>query len=299
MWLIAIVVLQLGFAWSCVWYSHIYLALLFFVLYILLYIDGKEYSGERRWEGFRNCSLWRRVSPACFTFSSTTAVNDATRRLFVMMPCITPAPMWWMAMHGGRLLAALNLCYMLPPLFFSIPILRDVVLWSGGVTYRRGAEPRGDRRNAAILDLLNANRSVCYAPSGFSDVLRVFDDDDPESGVQTNMPDDELFAFARENEVQIIPVVVAGEKKRYSIIAGSSWLQRVHRHTHALLGYPLPLLFWARIFSRTRPEALNIQIGPVINSARYTSVDALRAAFRENVEAIRSLPGEENAFHIL
>lgn len=294
MWLIALVAVQLGFAWSCVWYHHLYLALLFLVLYILLYVDGKEYTGERRWEGFRNFSGWRRVSPACFTFASTTAVTDATRRLFVVMPCITPAPLWWMAVHGGRLLAALNLCYLMPPLFFSIPILRDVMLWSGGVTHRRG-----EGRNAAILDLLNANRSVCYAPSGFTDVLHAFDDADPESGVQTNMPGDELFAFARENEVQIIPVVVAGEKRRYNIIAGSPWLQRLHAQTHAWFGYPVPLLFWARIFSGTRPEALNIQIGPVINCARYTSVDALKNAFKENVEAIRAFPGEENAFHIL
>jgi len=322
MWLVGLVALQLCLLFSSVWHAYFYLILLLSLLYVLWYRDGKEYSGERRWEGFRNCALWNYLSPARFTASSTTDMNHAQRRLFVVVPCTTPAPLWWMAVHGGRLPTTLNLCYMLPPIFFSIPWLRDVLMWSGGVTYKGTAwrtvwrerltpeekEARDKaRRNSAILDLLNANRSVCYTPSGFRDVLNEFDDDNLEAGVTTASPDDELFQFAIANDVQIIPVVVTGEKQRYRIVAGSRWLRWVHSKTVPFFGYPVPLLFWTRIFSSRRPPPLEIHIGPVIHCKIYEQVETLSKAFRENVTRLRNIPeaaghaGEStnNAFHML
>jgi len=303
MWLVGLVVVQAWFALSSAWHEYFYPTLFLTLIYVLWYRDGKEYTGERRWDGFRRCVVWKHLSPASFTFASQTYVTDADRKLFVMMPCITPAPMWWFSVHGGRLQQDLNLCYVMPPLFFAIPVLRDVMMWSGAVTYQDApwkAENREQenhrRRNGAILNLLNANRSVCYAPSGFSDVLHNFNDDDPEEGVQTNFPDDALFEFARENRVQIIPVIVAGEKKRYRVIAGARWIRWIQARTHAFLGYPLPLLFWARTFAK---RSLEIQIGPVIHCARSADVESLKQIFRETVENIKALPEDVNEFHTL
>ncbi len=203
---------------------------------------------------------------------------------------------------------------MLPPIFLSIPLLRDVVMWSGGVTYKAtpwrtmwrenlSAEEKErryrSRRNCSILELLNANRSVCYAPSGFSNVLNEFNDEDPEAGVKTNIPDDELFDFARQNRVQIIPVVVENEKKRYHVLAGNGCMRWIHTKTYPLFGYPIPLLFWGRFFSSKRPPQLEIQIGPVIHCEQYASTEKLKAAFTETVTTIQDTPGEGNEFHIM
>lgn len=307
MWLLGIVLFQLWFLFSSWWHEYFYAIFFLSLLYILWYFDGKEYTGERRWEGFRSSRLWQYISPARFTISSTTAMINAHRRLFVAIPCTTPLPLWWMSVHGGMLPSTLNLCYMLPPVFFSIPWLRDVIMWSGGVTYKGTpwkqmlrqnltAEQKKHqdrtRRNTSILELLNSNRSVCYTPSGFSNILNEFDNTDLESGVTTTGPDDELFDFAMNNGVQIIPVVVSGEKKRYRIIAGSRWLRWIHSKTITLLGYPIPLLFWTRIFSNEPPPHLEIQIGPVIHSDRYKDLNLLKQTFRENVNRIRNIPEE-------
>ena len=39
------------------------------VVYALWYFDGKEYTGERRWDWFRSWSIWRRFSPIQYTYA--------------------------------------------------------------------------------------------------------------------------------------------------------------------------------------------------------------------------------------
>lgn len=266
------------------WVVSIFLVL----VYALWYFDGKEYTGERRWEGFRKLRLWRWLSPVEYVFPNKTDMRETRgKRLFVFIPCSTPiALVWGVGLHGNQIDFNQPMHYILPPPFLWIPLVRDVLMWSGAITYST-FNPKHSLQYV-LLDMLNAGRFVCYSPANFTDSL-VTQESDVENGVATTTieaqyPSEDILAFAKDEHVQIIPVITQGEYERYRIIQSPEWLRRLQLWMHQHLEYPFPLIYWTRIFNPVRPPPLLIQFGPIMQTANYESVASINRSLKEVVD---------------
>ncbi|MBX9637193.1 MAG: hypothetical protein K2Q45_06550 [Nitrosomonas sp.] len=284
MFLLLIVLLEL---YACIYWINFYTLIFVLLLYALWYFDGREYTGERRWDAFRRLRLWRWLSPVEYIISESSRkdlelTNAAVKRLYIMIPADTYISLiWGIGLHGGKLSPfAQRLHYVVPPIFMWIPLLRDVLLWSGAVTY---SEKRP--LDTIILELLQSNRSVCYCPSGFFNLGAK--EEDPETGrliLPTPCPSEEMFSFARQEKLQWVPVVTHGERRRYLIVER---FVAVQKFFYERIGYPFPLIFFLKIFNKTRPPLLSQQFGPIIEcTEKFQSNEQLRALFVSTVETL-------------
>lgn len=272
------------FYWATAHWLNVYVTALLAFLYIPSYLDGKEYTGERQWRALREWRGWARISPVVFHFANKKdldAVDYRSMRLYVMIHGKTlNGLIWGMGLHGGLLSPfAERLHFVAPPLLFAIPLLRDVLLWMGAVTWHSKRLPLTD----LILQLLRSNRSVCYCPSSFLAGSSVKDEAEIDLA---------LFQFAIEEKIQMVPVLLQNESRYYHIF---QW-NRVHAWMQARLGYPLPQMYWPRRNSLTSPVPRLQQVfGPILHCTdRYSNATALGKAFCEGLQQL-SCPdvGEE------
>lgn len=299
-----VVLFCVGLYWVFLWLSNLYLTVFIALIYTLSYIDGKEYTGERHWVQFRRWSLWKWVTPIRYTIENPTELATATRdskRMYVVVPGDTlMSAFWGIGLHGGSLdeSYASRLHYIVPPLLMWIPVLRDVLLWSGAVTWHHKKHPL----NTLIKDLLQQRRSICYCPAQFTNglvpvasgnehlILERSHKDDPDP-LHIPIPrlDDEMLEFMRAEAVELVPITISCERQRYSI-ARWSWLQHIQRFSMKHIaggGYPLPFIFWLRMCGRKKPPPIQLQIGSVIACGRYTkSNEDLRRSFQCAVEGM-------------
>lgn len=167
---------------------HVYILCAFAFFYVWSYLDGKEYTGERHWPLFRNLVVWKWLSPVEYVLPS----DVKGKRLYFMIPCATPIPLiWGIGLHGGELKFHYPIHYIVPPLYLWLPVVRDVLMWTGAVTYSRHNSIYA--LNTVILDLLDRGRSVCYCPSNYFSAA----EDDMESQIQSRYPSTELLTLCR------------------------------------------------------------------------------------------------------
>lgn len=111
---------------------------------LYFYLDDGPITGHRNWQRFRNLRLWKGVSPVHYEF--TTAEGLAITQLdkpclFVVMPNCSNMPLvYGFGFNGSKLPLPIKrtgyqrtCIYLLPPILFTIPLLRDWLLWSGAV----------------------------------------------------------------------------------------------------------------------------------------------------------------------
>lgn len=252
---------------------NLYASVLGILIYMLWYLDGREYTGERHWPQFRRFLGWKYLSPMTYYIGNTVdleQLGSKQQRLYILVPGITYYSVFWgIGLHGGRLPPKMSerLHWVVPPLVMAIPLLRDVLLWAGAVTYHEKHHPLTD----VMLALLNANRSVCYTV-----------------GDGQTMPtlSDEILNFAREHQTQLVPMVVSGERKRYHIVE-TPMLQRVQRWTFRHAGYPFPMLVALRCCGRTRPPPLVMQVGSILHCSAYQDTAQLKESFNTHVHNLR------------
>lgn len=247
------------------------------LIYLLWYLDGREYTGERHWPGFRRLFVWRWLSPVIYVIANEVDLENKLgpkqQRIYVLLPGNTYfAVLWGVGLHGGRLPPKMSerLHWVVPPLLMAIPLLRDVLLWSGAVTYHERRHPLPD----VLLSLLNANRSVCYCPAQYANTVR--------EGPTTAGLSEQMLGFAHGQGTQLVPILVTGERRRYYIVETPTTL-RAQRWTLAQCGYPFPMLVFARYCGRARPPPLTLQFGPIMNCADYSDISVLRESFNTNV----------------
>lgn len=264
------------FYWASSHWLNVYITAFLAFLYVPSYLDGKEYTGERHWRSLREWPGWRRISPIISQFANQrdlNAVDHKSMRLYVMVSSKTlNSLVWGMGLHGGTLSPfAERLHYVVPPLLLAIPLLRDVLLWTGAVTWHSKRLPLTD----LILQLLRSNRSVCVtAASG-------------------NTIDMELFQFALAERIQMVPVVIQGEMDYYYV---GHW-PRLQSWTQKRLGYPWPQLIWPR---RGGPKEMDQLFGPILNCTdRYQNPEELSNAFCEGVQKLACPDLEEQPFQVL
>lgn len=281
MYLFLIAWIELYFLWTFPWQLSFGLV----IFYLLWYLDGKEYTGERRWEGFRTLRIWKWITPVDVCKSDVSHLESvAGKRLLVFFNCHTPSSLIWsVGLHGGTIKFANTTHYMVPPIFMWIPVVRDVLLWTGAVTYSLHNERHS--KQTVIFDLLDHGRSVAYVPSNFADKMG----HDLEANIEARYPVEETLKMLIEGDVQIVPVVVQGEFERYRIIQ-NSYVKQVQAFFYKYLEYGFPLCYWYRLFSHTRPSPVEVKVGPLMSAKVYTTPQTLREALKSTVSRLMPPP---------
>lgn len=255
-------------------------------LYSLWYFDGKEYTGERRWEAFRRLGVWRWLSPVDILMPEKSELQNVGggKRLFVFTPCATPSALIWsVGLHGGGVRFDHTTHYVLPPPFMWVPLVRDVLMWSGAVTYSN--REAAHSREAVIFDLLNQGRAVCYAPMNFAPRPAGARGDDLEKAIDARYPSDDMLSKCIAEQIRLVPVVVQREAERYKM-AHNERLRAVQSFCHRHVDYPFPLCYWYRFYSHERPPLLSIQFGAVMASEVYETTEKLKGALKEKVSRL-------------
>jgi hypothetical protein len=201
------------------------------------------------------------------------------RFIFVIMSNMTNIPLISaFGFHGDPILKNLNICYMLPTIFFYVPILREILLLSGAVSTTAAVDDM-DR----IQEMLRLGRSVVYAPNGMEDILYI--NEDEENGEYSKdhpkqPPPIVIFDLVISKNIKIVPCVVIGEEKKY-LFWTSPLLKKVQKYFLSIIKYPFPLV----IFPKRNVENISILFG---YPARGKSKDELSKNFHEQVQQLQN-----------
>jgi len=235
-------------------------------------LNGKEYNGDMRMESVRRLRIWRYFSPIRYTFSDEMQLCTRAKRVFVIIPGDTiESLIWAFGLHGGQLDQRFSekLTFVVPPIFMKIPLIRDFLLSCGAVTY----DPNKDAPiEDLILELVNAGRSVCFCPSRFANVE---EEEDLENNINAVGISDTLLTFARQERLELVPVVIHGERKRYFKL---KW-PRIQRYFLNLFDYAFPTLVLPRYWANQRPPLLRVMIGSSIHCEKWDNNTDLKRHF--------------------
>ena len=214
---------------------------LFLVYFVVKYNDNDHTTGFRTWPWLRNRTLCGIKSVRHYLGDKGAFDRDDRQMLFLVVGNQTNMGLIdGFCMHGGRF-KHLDLVVMLPSILFWIPLVRDALLWMGGVSDR-----------CDVLTLLRKGKSVVWCPSRMDDVV------DPG---EVKVPEASIFEFAMKHKVPIVPVFISGEQRRYTIPR----LRGVQRWCYARIGWPFPFCF----FPKRRDQLIDIQIGTPMDGSCY------------------------------
>lgn len=203
------------------------LSLGLFLWYATYFFDGNETTGYRTWNPIRKLHFGVKY---VWGDKSQFVPPAGDKYLFVVMGNRTNLGLvLGFGLHGRNFH---NVCYLLPWSLFCIPLVRDVLLWTGAVSNRTD-----------LLSLLEKGRSVCYAPNGM--------ETDIEQG---QFPNVDVFEFAFEHNVKVVPVHVLDEDKTFWIVNGPDWVQQWCMQR---VGWPWPFY----VLPRWKAERMTLKVG--------------------------------------
>jgi len=235
--------------------------IIFFLYFALKYNDGDEYTGNRSWIFARK---WNFNKSVVYKLPYPYQVGNVPR-LFVVMGNITYFSVFsGFAIHGG--LFENDVCVVMPPFLFYIPILRDILLWCGCVTYK------GNDVSSTILSLLKRGKSVVYCPNHMNDFFT--------NDFQPVVPEVDVFQFILNNKIPIIPVLIENENARYWI-----WKNKLQRYFYynTRWKWPFPFFFFVKLFGRNKPNVkVNIHLGPQMDVSLFEDTTQLSESFRNH-----------------
>lgn len=152
------------------------------------YFDESESTGARSWERMRNWWKWSEVSYA-YGYEEEEIRNGKGSRLFIVIGNTTNMGLIsGFGLHGGEL-SKLDICYVLPSLYFVVPIAREILLWTGALS-------ENDLTNT-ILSAMKRGKSLAISV---------------DKGL-----DKSLFGFVKTEKIQIVPVLIGCENERYTV----------------------------------------------------------------------------------
>lgn len=226
------------------------LSLLVFFLYFVMkyWASDDEFTGNRTW------SLMRGLGPnvAGAHWGNRMAVHsNKNPQLFVVLGNHTNWTLMDVFGFRARHLFPSNhgdLCYLLPAILFRVPIVRDVLLWSGAVS------DQVDK-----LTLFRRGKTVAFSPGGMSGTMQV---------------DATLLAYCMEHNIHVVPVLISGESKCYYMVRGP-WVERAQQWCAPRIGWPFPMICWPR-----RGQRVNVYIGTPMNGALHASGEDFAVAFQ-------------------
>ena len=266
-------------------YARVYflLTIIFFFLYFVLkYYDGDEDTGGRAWRFLRRFTLFGKSVQYYFgNVKSFDADQPHDRMLFVVVGNLSNMGMLHaFGMHGG-VFQHVDLVYMLPKPLFYVPILRDFLLWTGAVRQDEGV----------LLKLLKRGKSVAYCPSGMEDLL-TYTNPRADDQLIIHAPNTPIFEFAMKHKIQVIPVLVAGETRRY-VFYRSHWVNRMQTYAYERWKWPFPLLFFPRIFGHAPPPKIDVQIGYPMDASIQENVESFAKLFRGQFSGLVETGGDD------
>lgn len=266
------------------------LSIIVFLLYFLLkYYDGDEQTGARAWPLLRNkCTLFGKSVQYYFgNIQSFEADQPHERMLFVVVGNLSNMGLIHaFGLHGG-IFQHVDLVYMLPRVLFRVPVLRDFLLWTGAVSH--------DESN--LLRLLRKGKSVAYCPSSMQDLL-THTNPRADDQLVIHAPTKDVFEFAMKHKVQVIPVLIAGETKRYAFYRGGHWMNRVQQWCYERWGWPFPLLFFPRIFGNRPPPKLDVQVGYPMDASIQENAESFAKLFKGQFAGLVETGGDDCEFVI-
>jgi len=236
-------------------YAEVYFFLsiiIFLVYFITKYYDNDHTTGFRSWPWLRNYTLFGK-SVRYYTGDPKAFESDTNRMLFVVIGNQSNLGLiHGFCMHGGKF-KNLDLVVMLPAILFKIPLLRDVLLWMGGVS-----------DECDTLRLLQKGKSVVYCPTrmdNFTDFGEV------------KFPETSIFEFAMQNKISIVPVFVTAEPKRYVFLR----IRRVQKWFYDRIGWPFPFF----LYPRSGGPLLDVQLGSVMDGSLQKDPEAFLTLFMD------------------
>lgn len=152
------------------------------------YFDESESTGARSWEWLRNWWRWTEVSYAYGHMEKEIRDGNGPRLFVVVGNTTNMGLISGFGLHGGEL-KKLNICYILPSLYFVIPGVREVLMWTGALS--------GTHLTDTILNVMKRGKSLGLSvDEGMNDVL---------------------FQFVKINKMPIVPVLFGREEERYTV----------------------------------------------------------------------------------
>jgi hypothetical protein len=203
--------------------------------------------------------------------------DGAGKTLYIVLPNATNTSLvWGFGFHGGFLRNQRS-CYLMPELLFWIPVLREVLLWSGAVSAGRSPEE-------AIRRMTSLGRSVAYAPSGMQDALFVHE----ERNIHAQRPGLSLFSLACDRGYRVVPCLCLGENDRRFIFFTSERIRRTQRWFLDKIGYPFPLL----CCPDTKGARIQVWIGaPIVSKGKVA--EELQREFFTALQAMNNTGADD------
>lgn len=240
MWSIVFgLVLGVGFLFS-LWASPLHLFALACFVYVAYYVSWARWTGSRNWPWLRSLRIWTWITSRYFPLTYHCAYWDKFAQyghsyLFIVHPNMyNVAMMAAFGTHGTRprVISRLSPRVMVPAFVSYIPYVCDLIMWLGGAVHSEDG----------LKNLLNANCSVVWCPTGMKDALL------QDSDVTVVEPSPlSVFEFAvrygAECRFSLVPVLITGEADLYTNHTQSmpqGWQDMQHL-MYKRSGYPGPL----------------------------------------------------------
>ena len=233
-------------------YAEIYFLLsiiLFLVYFITKYYDNDHTTGFRSWPALRNYTLFGKTVRYYVGDPKAFETEDRRMLFIVVGNQSNMGLIHGFCMHGGKF-KSLDLVVMLPSILFKIPLLRDILLWMGGVS-----------DESDTLRLLQKGKSVVYCPNRMDDG-------------EVKLPETAIFEFCMRHKIYVVPVFITGEPKRYAFLR----IRQIQKWFYDRIGWPFPFFFVPRWKTST---LLDLQIGAPMDASLHTQPDMFLAQFMD------------------
>ena len=196
---------------SLIWHIPFRLldSFILFAYFAFKYFDHDEFTGNRAWPWLRS----RGIGKSAIELLVGRKPIDADKRyLFIVRgECRTHLGLiYTFGFHGGYF-DHLDLVYLLPRAPFYVPLLRDVLLWSGAIAY-----PSQDPLSS-ILQLLKRGKAVAYHDVDITD---------------------DLLEFCMQNHIHIVPTSVSRESERYAVVGDLCFMRKSSRKLLVKMDFP-------------------------------------------------------------
>jgi hypothetical protein len=242
-----------------------HLGLILCAIYLLWYLDPKEHTGERHWPAFRRFFVWPHLSPVEWTIGEPELKETDSARIFLLYGTrFHSTLMWGIGLNADLVHRGQFVHFMLPPAYFWIPIVRDVLLWMGAVTYSVVNE--SVNRESVLMKLLESRRSVAIVHEVAEEVGLL-------------CMEENIMTLAREKNIQIVPVAVNNEDARF-------WSWESHRRV-TCAGYTFPNIRCFRCYAPAPPPRISLTFCAGRNSRIYTSNTQLSGEIDRSIEAVK------------
>jgi hypothetical protein len=239
------------------WASSLILTYFVFV-YV---VKPTHLNGYDAIELLRKLPIWRYLSPVRVNLVAPGCfdnLNPDHRYIFVVIPNITnTALIWTFGLHGNAWFHGNDnrLCFLLPAIFFHIPILREILCLIGAVSDRHTID-------ATVVAMTQLGKNVAFAPNGMTDALYADDD----SCYHAGRPPSAIFKLAVDRGYHIVPVLCTGENDKRFVFVTNERIKSIQSWCLSKLGYPFPLIFFPDLRNQLSDRRIDVQIGTPIYS---------------------------------